>query len=727
MLRNFLSKLGHWLLQRIRLIPDKDRKNTKWFMLSFYITSLFVAIIYAIGNPTGVSLFAHVTNIGKLVLLHGITYCIWTLIISAILSFLYIPFPRLLLSSFSYLMFASVIVFIIEDSGVVFAFTFGISYSLLCLLFTLLLLLLFKKRFIMNLVIFSLLIVSSYLVFEHFGNALFTRDVPAMADMNLEQLNVENPGEEGNYSYTFLTYGSGTDKHRSEFGQNVNIITPTVDASHFITRWKDKREEFWGFNQSQLPINGRVWLPDGEGPFPVILIVHGNHTMEDFSTSGYDYLGEQLASRGFITISVDEDFINYSNVSGIPNNNYELRTWILLKHLVQLKDLNETIGNPLYEKVDLTNVGLVGHSRGGQAVAMAADYKRFFDDEPWFNQLQDIQIKGIVALAPTDKSLDGKRAWLSNVSYFVIQGAQDADINTFQGDRQYYRTSVSNDTFKASLYIAGANHSQFNTEWGSMDTSLPEGLILNQMQTIEPEEQRQLAKVNISAFFERTLHGQMIYEEFFRNYQHGISWLPDTIIVTKYENSTYFPLIEFDNNKPVMAKGISTNEDGFSEVNIFTPKDRRNNNRTVDASHLKWKSTAEYTIKLEEFDKNRLENKENLMLTMANFTGEDNRIPEIQILLETTDGIKVDLPLSAFLPFPPVITSDFTHFGWFDSIFREGKYENSWEAVFQSFEIPLDAFEKKNAKFDRNKLKRISLQFDRPSGEVLLEGIGLSR
>src|SRR5699024_6030448 len=86
-----------------------------------------------------------------------------------------------------------------------------------------------------------------------------------------------------------------------------------------------------------------------------------------FSTGGYDYLGKQLASRGFTFISVDEDFINYSNVSGAPNDNYELRAWMLLQHLLQLKDLNKTEDSLFAGKIDFNHVGLAGHSRGGQA------------------------------------------------------------------------------------------------------------------------------------------------------------------------------------------------------------------------------------------------------------------------------------------------------------------------------------------------------------------------
>ena len=38
------------------------------------------------------------------------------------------------------------------------------------------------------------------------------------------------------------------------------------------------------------------------GPFPLVLVVHGNRMMEDFSDGGFAYLAEALARRGFLAI-----------------------------------------------------------------------------------------------------------------------------------------------------------------------------------------------------------------------------------------------------------------------------------------------------------------------------------------------------------------------------------------------------------------------------------------
>jgi hypothetical protein len=137
-----------------------------------------------------------------------------------------------------------------------------------------------------------------------------------------------------------LTYGSGDDPNRPEFGSEADLTTPTVDGTPFLKGfdgWSaDMRERFWGFGKEELPLNGRVWYPDaptgngvGEGPFPLVLIVHGNHNMGDYSDTGYGYLGEHLASRGFVFVSVDENFLNGHHLPG-PSGENDARGWLML-------------------------------------------------------------------------------------------------------------------------------------------------------------------------------------------------------------------------------------------------------------------------------------------------------------------------------------------------------------------------------------------------------------
>ncbi|MCB8922712.1 MAG: hypothetical protein H6662_14085 [Ardenticatenaceae bacterium] len=91
-------------------------------------------------------------------------------------------------------------------------------------------------------------------------------------------------------------------------------MTTSVNGDPFVSGWTDLRTRYWGFGETEMPRNGCLvsrWLR----PFPLLLMVHGNHDMADYSDGGYAYLGELLASRGFIFVSVDENFLNSSAVA----------------------------------------------------------------------------------------------------------------------------------------------------------------------------------------------------------------------------------------------------------------------------------------------------------------------------------------------------------------------------------------------------------------------------
>ena len=216
-----------------------------------------------------------------------------------------------------------------------------------------------------------------------------------------QRLDAPHPAQPGSYDIGRLYYGSGTDKHRPEYRDSVTIVTESVDASKLVSLGSSAKERngYWGFTPKEFPINGRVWYPVGDGPFPLALIVHGNHNMKDFSDPGYAYLGELMASRGFIFVSVDMNFIN----GGIREEN-DGRGWLLLKHLEAWRDFAVSDTNPFYQRVDMDRIALLGHSRGGEAVAHAAAFNRLdrYPDDANFEFDFGFGIRSVVAIAPVD-------------------------------------------------------------------------------------------------------------------------------------------------------------------------------------------------------------------------------------------------------------------------------------------------------------------------------------
>ncbi|MUV36934.1 hypothetical protein JNUCC1_00738 [Lentibacillus sp. JNUCC-1] len=360
-MKHRLINVMRWIGRRVVLTPERDHAVAKWLILVCWLGTTAAAVTVAIGSPTGAGMLAHASDIAKAVGLNGLAFLIVSLVLGIVLSLMYVPLPRLALGSLLYMMALSVAILYYVKSGLLFSYIAGIGYGLAVGLIGLAVIFLIRKKVgrVILLGAAGLVVVAILAgkLDEQELSLQVTGDAPATID-------VSNPGESGPHDFTFFTYGSGDDVQRAEYGAEVDEVTPTVDASDFITKWPEKREAFWEFGPENLPLNGRTWLPDGDGPFPVVLMVHGNHTMEYFSTDGYDYLGEQLASRGFLAISVDEDFVNYSNVSGSPNDNYQLRAWLLLKHLAQLQRMNQSETSALFGKADFDQVALIGHSRG---------------------------------------------------------------------------------------------------------------------------------------------------------------------------------------------------------------------------------------------------------------------------------------------------------------------------------------------------------------------------
>jgi len=391
--------------------------------------------------------------------------------------------------------------------------------------------------------------------------------------LSQQTITAQNPAERGTHKVNTLFYGSGTDIRRREYKDGVSIKTKTVDASPFasITGAAVKtRKDFWGFDLKKAPINGRVWYPDGPGPFPLALIVHGNHNWREFSDPGYGYLGELLASRGFIMASVDENFIN-----GLSGEN-DGRAWLLLKHLEAWKQFNESNDSPLKGKVDMSRIALMGHSRGGEAAALAATFNRLkyypdnFKQEFKFN----FAVKAVVAIAPVDGQYKptGQFTPLENVNYLLIHGSHDGDVSTAQGLRQYERLRFTDGQpwFKSVIFMYRANHGQWNTVWGNKDSGPRSGRTLDLRTLIDPEAQRQFAKVVISGFLEATLNNKREYLPMFRDHRTAGSWLPKTMYTTRFQEAGYRALAEFDNDVDLTtgsAQGVTISAEGLSTWN----------------------------------------------------------------------------------------------------------------------------------------------------------------
>lgn len=422
------------------------------------------------------------------------------------------------------------------------------------------------------------------------------------ADLELA-LDHPDPSLPGTYAVRTLTYGSADDTLRQEYGEQADLTTDTLDMSAVITGWSDgqgsDRTDMWGFDATRVPVNARVWYPDGGGPFPLVLIVHGNRSTVEFSDPGFAYLGELLASRGMIVASVDENFFNTGILdrSGGIRGTELARGWLLLEHLKQWKTFASDPESPINGKVDLERIALIGHSRGGEAVSIAADLNTMgsLPDRPDIALDSGYAIQTVIALAPSDRQYQpaGAPITLEEVNYLVLQGSHDADVVSFGGINQYQRTTLGPGNIKAALYVGGADHSQFNTLWGNRDigNGLPKYFI-NVGTLLSGADQRQVTKSYVSAFLETTLLG-VDYRSLFIDHRMGSGFLPETRYISQYAAGSDVVLLDGqdDSRESGAAQGISVAGSRFAawEEEALPMRIGKSDNRAV---RLAWEDES---------------------------------------------------------------------------------------------------------------------------------------
>ncbi|WP_164674155.1 alpha/beta hydrolase family protein [Maribacter litoralis] len=589
--------------------------------------------------------------------------------------------------------------------------------------------------------------------------------------INIQHINAISPSKEGSFLVKKLTYGSGKDLNQSEFGIEVDIKTEAVNGTPFINNWTGFggwwRKNHFGFDSKSLPINARVWYPEGIGPFPLTLIVHGNHDMQDYSDSGYNYLGELLASKGIIVASVDENFLNESwsnKIGGLTNEN-DARGWILLEHLKVWHNWNNMKDNPFYKKLDTSNLALIGHSRGGEAVAHAALFNKlpYYPDDATVKFNYNYNIKSIAAIAPVDGQYKpgNSKTYLEDINYFVIHGSHDADVSSYMGSQQYERISFKDSLyhFKAGLYIYGANHGQFNESWGENDTDNPFTGLLNLNQLITSENQKKITQVYISAFIDITLKNKKEYLPLFVDARKGSKWLPETIFLNQFEDSNLQVISNFDEDFDVSTTTCTDGIINTKNLSVWREQEiqLKWQKKGSKALFLGWNYNdvniafesipdsliASYNINFPsmEIDSttalvfSMAESKESaIKITQEIITDktakqkkkkdniqnnvEVNELINFTIQLTDTDGQNISFPLCEFSFLQEEIEVKLMKSDFFNN-------SSQSEKVFQTFYFPIKEYLKFNPSLNLTQIENIKFIFDKnDTGVVVIDNIG---
>ncbi len=593
-------------------------------------------------------------------------------------------------------------------------------------------------------------------------------------------LDAPDPSLAGPFAVKFLYYGSGTDRNRPEYRDSVALTTKTVDASKLVDLGQTAKERngYWGFTPARMPLNGRVWYPDGPGPFPLVLVVHGNHNMREFSDPGYAWIGELLASRGMIVVSLDMNFIN----GGIRNEN-DARGWFFLKHLEQWREWNATEGNPFTGRVDMDRIALIGHSRGGEAVGHAAAFNRLthYPDDANVRFDFGFGIRAIIAIAPVDGQYQptDRLVPVENVDYLVFHGSHDGDVSGFMGIRQYQRVRFTDGRphLKAAVFVYRANHGQWNTVWGAHDNGPRSGRILDLRTLMPAEDQRQFGRVYISAFLETALRGDTRYLPLFRDHRVAAGWLPKTMYITRFEEDSYRPIATFEEDIDVTTGslgGVRIEGDSLatwreSRLSLRTansPVEGSSqynnavtlgwNNRIAGEDTTRRGRPASWTVRLsaEAADGLRLDETSSLQFllmpteampgprrvrpdsTAADSArrsapprpprrSDDEELPPVDLSVELVDaaGVSARLPLSHY----GVVRRPLETWILMRRDIERSRFGRQSEIVLQTYSIPLADFRRARASLDLGRIRAVRFVFDRAvAGTVIIDDIGFA-
>ncbi|GLY04092.1 hypothetical protein [Actinoplanes sp. NBRC 101535] len=228
-----------------------------------------------------------------------------------------------------------------------------------------------------------------------------------------------------------------------------------------------------------------VVAPKGAtGPRPLALFLHGRHptcysgddwtmqwpcsegTQPIPSHRGYLQAQELLASQGWITVSISANGINGQD-AGLEDAGAQGRSSLVREHLARWADWSGTgrAGAPAIvrsaPRADMGQVFLMGHSRGGEGVNRAA--MDSLTPPPGDRIATRWTIRGLMLIGPTIFGHDP----VPDVPSVTILPGCDGDVADLQGQMfvDATRGVGRGRALHSALFMIGANHNYFNTEW----------------------------------------------------------------------------------------------------------------------------------------------------------------------------------------------------------------------------------------------------------------------
>ena len=214
---------------------------------------------------------------------------------------------------------------------------------------------------------------------------------------------------------------------------------------------------------------------EADAPFPLLIISHG------YPGNRYllSHLGENLASKGYVVVSIDHTESTYDNAQAFASTLYNrpLDQLFVLQSIAELGA--PTSGSFLAGHVDANTTGLIGYSMGGYGVVNAIGggfrtaaaalpgapprsllLERSADNATYRRSGGDARIKAAVAIGPWGMQAGfwdaAGLAGIRTPTLFVA-GSADEVSGYENGTRALFRGAVNTDRYLLTFLGAGHN------------------------------------------------------------------------------------------------------------------------------------------------------------------------------------------------------------------------------------------------------------------------------
>lgn len=148
-----------------------------------------------------------------------------------------------------------------------------------------------------------------------------------------------------------------------DYGGGDIQILETLEETAVFTR------QSISYPSDELTITGQMIVPAGDGPFPVVIVIHGDIEAEDYTNPPYttEY-ADHLARNGFLVIH--PDLRNFAEADK-ADDLFRVGSTIDVLNLVAIVEENGGQSGAL-SSADAENINLWGHSMGGHIALRAA-------------------------------------------------------------------------------------------------------------------------------------------------------------------------------------------------------------------------------------------------------------------------------------------------------------------------------------------------------------------